>query len=43
MSKKRYKMSKRRSRRSFSKSADMIHKKNALAGGSMAMRGGIRL
>lgn len=42
---KRYKMSGRRSRRSFSRGANRIHKKNLMssAGASYSMRGGIRL
>lgn len=41
----RYKMSRGRSRRSFSRGAGRVHKKNLMSssGSSYAMRGGIRL
>lgn len=39
----RHKMSRRNSRRSFSKGANLLHKKNMLQGGGLSMRGGIRL
>lgn len=40
----RYKMSKRHSRKSFSRGANRVHKKNMMgSGASYAMRGGIRL
>lgn len=38
----RSKMSRGRSKRSFSRGADRVHRKN-LSGGGYAMRGGIRL
>lgn len=40
---KRRKMSRSGSRKYFSRAADRIHVKNNLQGGSLAMRGGIRL
>lgn len=42
---KRYKMSRRSSRKSFSKSAGLnhMHRKNVKAGPAWVMRGGIRL
>lgn len=40
---KRYKMSKHKSKRSFSRGASRVHVKNMLQGASTAMRGGIRL
>lgn len=39
----RYKMSRRNSRRYFSNAADLTHRKNRLSAGSTVMRGGIRL
>lgn len=40
---KRHRMSRKKSRRNFRKHADLMHRKNSLDGGSLAMRGGIRL
>lgn len=39
----RNRMSRGRSRRSFSRGARNVHRKNLLRGGSLTMRGGIRL
>lgn len=39
----RHRISSRASKRSFSRGADRIHRVNFLQGGSLAMRGGIRL
>lgn len=40
---KRFKMNRHKSRKVFSKTADLIHKKNQLQTGGYVMRGGIRL
>lgn len=38
----RFKMGRRRSRKLFSRTASLTHRKNVVQGGQMAMRGGIR-
>lgn len=39
----RHKMSAHHSRKQFRRTASHVHKKNLLSGGSVVMRGGIRL
>lgn len=39
---KRHKLSRRKSRKMFTRNAKRVHKKNVRTGGLMAMRGGIR-
>lgn len=41
--KKRFKMSKKSSKKDFRKGVNRLHKKNLLSGSSMINRGGIRL
>lgn len=43
MSRKRHKISKRKSRKLFSRTADRVHIKNSMDSGPFVMRGGIRL
>jgi len=40
---KRKRMSRGKSRKDFRRKADSVHPKNALQGGGLSMRGGIRL